>query len=63
MKVKELVEFLRIPVPIEFRMNNYAYGRCQSNDLLVKDLGDYDVEDWFVFSGKYCICINLKAKD
>lgn len=63
MKVKELVESLRIPVPIEFRINNCNYGACESNDLLTEDLGDYDVEEWFVFSAKHCICINLKAKD
>ena len=62
MKVKELVGSLRIPVPIEFRINNRTYGGCQSDDLLAEDLGDCDVEEWFVFSGKYCICINLKQR-
>ena len=60
MKLKELIELLRISVPIEIRVDNYTYGNCQSNDLLPQYLCDREIEDWFVFSGKHCICINLK---
>lgn len=63
MKVKELITLLRIEVPIEFRKNNNPYGVCNSTHLLAEELGDCEIEDWFVFSNKYCICINLKEKD
>ena len=56
MKAKELIETLRIPITIEFRFNNYEYGTCRSTDGLAKDLGDYDVEDWFVFLEENSIC-------
>lgn len=60
MKVKELIELLRIPVSIEFRVDDYTFGNCQSNDLLPQYLSNREIEDWFVFSEKHCICINLK---
>lgn len=63
MKVKELIGSLRIPVPIEFRINNRIYGGCMSDDRLAADLGDCDVEEWFAFSSKHSICIGIKEKD
>ena len=63
MNVKEFITSLRIPVPIEFRIKNRTYGGCRSDDLLAEDMGDYEIEDWFVFSEKHCVCINLIEKD
>lgn len=60
MKVKELTELLRIQVPIEFRIDNDTYGTCNSGELLAQHLGDFEIEDWFMFMDKYCLCINLK---
>jgi hypothetical protein len=63
MKVKELITLLRIEVPIEFRIDNYPCGICNSNHLLAEKLADYEIADWFVCSNKHSICINLKEKD
>ena len=60
MKVKELTELLRIQVPIEFRIDNDAYCNCESGGLMTEQLGDYEIEDWFVFIDERRICINLK---
>lgn len=60
MKVKELTELLRIQVPIEFRIDNDAYCYCESGGLMTEQLGECEIEDWFVFLDKHRICINLK---
>lgn len=60
MKVKELTELLRIQVPIEFRIDNYAYCDCESGGLMTEHLGECEIEDWFVYDNKFCVCINLK---
>lgn len=64
MKVKDLAGALSNRIAIEFRINGEYYADSKSDGLLVKDLGDYEVADWFVFGGlPHCICINLKPKD
>lgn len=64
MKVKELIELLRVPVYMEFRIDNCTYGYCSSDDRLSNDLGYREIEDWFVvFSGRSRICVNLKPWD
>lgn len=60
MKVKELTELLRIQVPIEFRIDNDTYCNCESGGLMTEQLGECEIEDWFMFMDKYCVCINLK---
>ena len=61
MKVKELIKLLRMQVMIEFRIDNNSYCTCKSDSLMIEHLGECEVQDWFVFSDEYCICINLKA--
>lgn len=60
MKVKELTELLRIQVLIEFRIDNDTYCYCESGGLMTEQLGECEIEDWFVFDNKNCVCINLK---
>ncbi len=60
MKVKELIKLLRVQIPIEFRIDNDSYCSCESGGLMTEQLSNYEIEDWFVFMDKYCICINLK---
>lgn len=61
MKVKEMLELLRMSVSIEFRVDNFPYCTCLSTDLIVQDVRDRVIEDWFVISSKVnCIVINLK---
>lgn len=60
MKVKELTELLRIQVPIEFRIDNDAYCNCESGGLMAEQLGECEIEDWFVLDNKHLVCINLK---
>lgn len=60
MKVKELTELLRIQVPIEFRIDNDTYCKCESGGMTEQLFGECEIEDWFVYDNKFCVCINLK---
>ena len=64
MKVKELIENLRIAQDVEIRKENFFECYTKSNNEVMEIFKECEVIDWFVYigDGKAIIVINIKSE-